>query len=286
MRVYFLVTADEYPEAAQAPQNGRDFKNFAYAAYQIGENSALSRGNIPLQTRGGLICVSDRDAPAVNQPDSLGSAITRECGRRGCTGAILDFEQPPREDLWTLTALLSRQARETRRKLYIPRSYADAAPDAVRFINTAVSGGNFREYLQEEIANAKGADRVALDIQRLRMDFRLPAPDGEGEILNPEQFQTLSDGKAVFFSPDLCARYFTFTEQIPARSVPDDQIPGEKTYYAQTGAAHFVLFDDADTINTKLKIGAELGIDTAFLLWSEIREFIGDLRWSFNPHNY
>ncbi len=287
MRAYIAITADEYAEAIEKK---RDLKNiayqFAYAAYQIGAGSELLRGNIPLQTRGGLIIISDRDAPLIDRPELLSAAVLRECGRRGCIGAALDFENPPREDLWKFAAYLSRQSRDAGRKLYISRDYAQAAPDAVLLINTAISGGNFREYLQDaihQINQDKNQDKnraFALDIQRLRVDFTLPAPDGNGRNLNPDEFQTLSENKAVFFSPDLCARYFTFTEQIPASKIPDNKNNNNinPIYHAQTGAAHFVLFDDADTINIKLKIGAELGIDTAFFIWSEIRDLIQDLR--------
>ena len=298
MLVYFIITGDEYIETSslfkfKSPDFAYKYNqnyNFAYAAYQIGEDSNLLRGNLPLQTRGGLILIRDRDAPFINQPDILSLSILRECGRRGCTGVILDFENPPRDDLYALINQLSRQLYNSGKKLYIPYAYANPAPDnAIIFINTAISGGNFREYLSEQINqiaqiqeinpinqkfnqdlnhksnHAKNPEKYsfALDIQRLRVDFQLPAPSGDGRNLNPDEFKNLSDGKAVFFSPDLCARYFTFTERNPDK----------------TNAAHFVLFDDADTINIKLKIGAELGFNAAFLLWSEIRDFVQDLRW-------
>ena len=290
MRIYFAVTAEEYPAALSmlqaagpgqtAPalvQNpakpGQNFTNFAYVAYRIGGQSDLLRGNVPLQTRGGLLSLSDTGAAEIRQPEILSGAVIRECGRRGCTGAVLDFESAPREDLWHFVSVLSRQMRENNRRLYVPRPYADAAPEAVRLINTAVSGGNFREYLREEVEKAGNPDKIALDIQRLRMDFRLPAPTGEGNPLSAEEFTALSDGKAVFFSPDLCARYFTFTEQHAARSSPDGQYT-----QAQTGAAHFVLFDDADTLNMKLRIGAEMNIQTAFFQWPEVHDIAPDLR--------
>ena len=55
----------------------------------------------------------------------------------------------------------------------------------------------------------------------------------------------------VFFSDALCARYFTYT---------------------QRGEAHFVLFDDADTLNQKLRLGAGMGFAAAFFMWPEVRD--------------
>ena len=133
-------------------------------------------------------------------------------------------------------------------------------------ICTAVSGGNFREYLEEEIGR-RGAGRCALDVQRLRMDFTLPAPTGEGKALSAAEFAALSEGKAVFFSPDLCARYFTATRFHEA-----------KNGRAQSGEAHFILFDDADTLNQKIRIGEELGLNTAFFQWPEVEDLAGELK--------
>ena len=61
---------------------------------------------------------------------------------------------------------------------------------------------------------------------------------------------------AVFFSQDLCARYFT---------------------YSRDGEAHFVLFDDADTLNQKLRLGAGMGFQAAFLMWPEVQDIASRL---------
>ena len=70
------------------------------------------------------------------------------------------------------------------------------------------------------------------------------------ELLEQEQ-------PAVFFSEDLCARYFTYRRENETR---------------------FVLFDDAETISRKLRLGAELGFSAAFLLWAEIRDIAGRIQ--------
>ena len=97
-----------------------------------------------------------------------------------------------------------------------------------------------------------------MDVQRLRMDFRLPARTGEGRSLSLEDFRKLTErlNPSVFFSQDLCARYFT---------------------YAQDGDAHFVLFDDADTLRQKLRIGAAMGFSAAFFMWPEVQDIAPQL---------
>ena len=61
---------------------------------------------------------------------------------------------------------------------------------------------------------------------------------------------------AVFFSKDLFARYFT---------------------YAKNGESHFILFDDADTLRQKLRLGRQLGVAAAFFQWPEVCDIADSL---------
>jgi hypothetical protein len=242
-------------DAQQAAAYGRPL---AHMAYRIGPGSTLLRQNLLLQSRGGLLSVSDREAPPIPSPEELCAAVLRECGRRGYSGVVLDFEEPPRQDRQAFAQLLSRQLRAGRRTLYVSEAYASAVPDAVALLCTAMSGGGFSRRLQEAARQRGGGDRLALDVQRLRMDFRLPAPSGEGTPLEAEALRRLMAERspAVFFSPELCARYFT---------------------YAQHGETHFVLFDDAGTMAQKVRIGTSLGFSASFFMWPEVQDIAGEL---------
>ncbi|WP_298021973.1 hypothetical protein [uncultured Dysosmobacter sp.] len=252
MQVYLAVTPGEFQEASKY------CRALAHVAYRIGPGSTLLRQNLLLQTRGGLLSVSDREAPLIEDAEALSAAVLRECSRRGYGGVVLDFEESPRRDRVLFAQRLGQVLTANRRTLYVPESYSSAAQSAVLLICTAISGGNFAERLQEAAQSRGGAGRLALDVQRLRMDFRLPARSGEGEPLGGEALRHLMEREspAVFFSQDLCARYFT---------------------YSQNGETHFVLFDDGDTLNQKLKIGASMGFSAAFLMWPEVLDIAGKL---------
>ena len=73
--------------------------------------------------------------------------------------------------------------------------------------------------------------------------------------MTEEALQSLIRQKspAIFFSQDLCARYFT---------------------YSQGGETHFVLFDDAETITKKLRTGSAMGFSAAFLMFPEVRDLL------------
>ena len=242
---------------AVTPGEGQTASNYhrslAHVAYRIGPDSSLLRANLLLKTSGGLLCINDREAPVIEHPNALCQAVLRECGRRNYQGVLLDFEAPPQKDRTAFIRQLEQILAPRRIPLYLPEDHVPPSSQSIPLICTAISGGNFKQRLQEAIQHWGNHRRMALDVQRLRMDFRLPAPTGEGDPLSPDAFQRLfqKEKPAVFFSPDLCARYFT---------------------YSRNGETHFVLFDDADTLRQKLKLGNSLGFSAAFFIWPEISD--------------
>ena len=56
MQVYLAVTPGQLQEAA------RHCRNLAHVAYRMGEGSTLLRQSLLLQTRGGLLAVTDQEA--------------------------------------------------------------------------------------------------------------------------------------------------------------------------------------------------------------------------------
>lgn len=252
MQVYLAVTPAQFQEAS------RFTRAFVHVAYRIGPESTLLRQSLLIQTQGGLLGLSDRDAPAVEDPEKLAAAALRECTRRNYGGAVLDWEAPkPRGDLLQAAGTIGRLFQRNRLALYVPPIYANAAPGAVVPVCTALSGGNLTQRLREAVS-ARGAERLALDLERLAMDFPLPCPGGQGRPLSREALAELmaKERPSVFFSPDLCARYFTYTRQ-------------EET--------HFVLFDDADTLLQKLRVGQNLGAQAAFFQFPEVSDLLGKL---------
>lgn len=250
MQLFLSVTAAQTQEAA------RYTRTLAHRSYRIGPESTLLRQSMLLQTRGGLLSVSSQDAPVVDDPEALCAAVLRECSRRGYSGAVLDFQTPVRSDLERFAGHLARMLSANRRSLYVPESCASAAPGAFAMISTALSGGNLQERLRDALGQFSG--RAALLVERVRMDFTLPARTGEGTPLTAQELEALMERESpsVFFSQDLCARYFT---------------------YSRSGQGHFVLFDDGETIAHKLRTGTTLGFPAAFLRVSQVQDLLASL---------
>lgn len=254
MQIYLAVSP---PDASAA---GRCSRPLAHAAYRIGPDSTLLRKGLPLQARGGLLALSDREAPPIGDPEALCAAVARECGRRSYQGVLADFDQPPQPDRQAFLHRLGERLSAARRSLFLPERYGDPGIRAVRIVGTAVSGGSLQDHLRQSVQRWGGANRLALDVERLRMDFPLPCPTGLGEPLTREELEARLREASPFFSQELCARYCTYT---------------------RNGQLHFVLFDDAETLRQKLRTGASMGFAAAFLMWPEISDLAGEL---FPPH--
>ena len=242
MQIYLAVSPQERERKINC--GGK----LADAAYRIGSSSTLLREASLSALGNGLPMISDRNAPAIPDAEKLAQAVLRECRRRKSTGAVLDFESAPTTNRLQFVEVCARLLSYWHFALYVPEAYA--VPGSIPLINTAISGGNFTEYLQGSLRRYGNA---ALDVQRLCMDFSLPAPSGEGTPIRREQLSAIlqQTRPQIFFSQDLCAKYFTDT---------------------RNGQTHFLLYDDGDTLRKKLQIGNSLGFYAAFLMYPEISD--------------
>ena len=229
----------------------------AHMAYRVGGGPHLFRSSQPNPPRGGLMYIDDGGFDGRGTPDAFCQEVVRECAARGFGGVICAFDRK----LPLLSAvveqlgpMLARQGRS----FYVSEPYGRCTATGRVLIPTALSGGSLRQRLGEA-AERYGAGRVALAVERTAADFFLPSPDGQGRPLTREELKARLEERSpsVFFSDELCARYFTYMNR-------------------QSGA-HFVLFDDAGSIRKKLRLAEVLGIDRALLCWPEVSDLMGDI---------
>ena len=251
MQLYMTVTPEQYGPAA-----GGNYR-LAHAAYQIGQDQHLHRRTLSRQAQSGLLALCDLNPPSIRESSALCREILRECSNRGYEGVAADFGQNTTPDRLALLEELGPRLHRNSKKLFVSSAYGRHVPTAYVLINTALSGGTLSTMLADA-CHAFGRQRVALDIERLRMDFLLPSPTGEGTPLSADDFRTLwaEVSPSVFFSHELGAKYFT---------------------YHKDGSTHFVLFDDADTIRFKLNLGKNMDLRWAFLLCSEVEDLLPQL---------
>ncbi len=234
------------PPAQENAIAGEEHACLAHMAYRV-EGGRLMRLSGQMPGQGGLLYFA-LERPAPDAPDVLFRQLVRECRARGYHGVVADL--PP--DCRTLAAALDGAASRSGLTLYLPEQYSGDAPQARLLVSTAVSGGSLRGRLTAAIRDY-GAARVVPALERTAEDFTPPARDGSGKRLTREELSLLRGRlhPSVFWSPELCARYFT---------------------YFDAGRAHFVLFDDGETLRAKLRLAGELGLAECLAVWAELEE--------------
>lgn len=249
VQLYLAVTPDSLDLAL------RHTNRIAHVGYRIEEGDQLACCRFSREVRGGMMLLSDGDGCAIGDEQALCAQVLRECAAHSFGGVVADFEQPFAADRGAFLVRLCALLRRNGRYLFVPESYGREVRGASVTICTAISGGTLRERLEE--ARDCFGERISLDLQRVRMEFPLPCPGGEGKPLSQESLaQLLGEEPAVFFSEDLGAKYFV-------------RVYG--------GEPRFVMFDDAYTLRRKMNVAQGMGIGAAFVMYPEVEDILGDL---------
>lgn len=230
----------------------------AYMAYKINHSPYLYRAEAADDIHGGIMAIDAREFVPSPAEGEIAAEIINECKLKGFTGIFLDTDKTESLRSASFCRRLGVAAEKHGLKLFLPAASAANAESAVVLIETAISGGTLTEHLKDAVS-CYGASRLALDIERVRMDFTLPSYDGNGKALTAKELSDLyrRRNSPSFFSKELCANYFT---------------------YRQGDMAHFVLYDNAMSIKRKLMLAEKLGIKTAFLFYPEVADIINEIR--------
>lgn len=222
----------------------------AHRAYRLGGGTGLLRaGPLPF-VRGGYLAADDRDFSPRCPPQVTAQTMVRECRSRGFSGAVLDLTQPPPAHEGLVSRLDAAFA-HSGLTLYLPEDYAPCAPRARIFFSSALSGGSLRRRMEQALSRY-GPERTVLALQKTAQSFSLPAPSGSGAPLTGEELSRIMERlhPAVFFSPPLCAKYFTF--------------------HGENGAPRLVLLDDGETLQKKVDLAGQVGISLLLGDWAEL----------------
>lgn len=230
----------------------------AHRAYRVGRGPHLFRSGAPVPVRGGLMAVDDQGFDGRGEPGPLCDEIVRECAARGFQGAICLFRGGGVPLLERVSAQLGERFARRSWRLYVPEAYGSCSDRARVMVSSALSGGSLQARL-EECAQRFGARRLVLAVERLAEDFFLPSPSGRGVPLSRQELARQLEQRqpSVFFSHELCARYFTYMSR-------------------ETGA-HFVLFDDGATIRKKLQLARGLGMGGAIMALEDVDDLLDHL---------
>lgn len=258
MRFCITVTPDQLRDLRGLPVIP------AHLAYRMGQGPHLFRtGGNPLPS-GGWMVLDCREFDGLGRTGPFCQEVVRECAARNFSGIICDFESGRLPPLEETVAQLGKECARRNWALLVPEHYASCSPHAQVMISSALSGGSLDLRL-EEAAEHFGRERVVLALQRTAEDFFLPSPTGSGRPLTRQQLGQLIQERSpsIFFSRELCARYFT--------------------YMSRESGAHFVLFDDPQTLAKKVEIARTLGLSTVLGAWTDLRDAASALGLSSSP---
>lgn len=249
MQLYLAATPDRLESARRCTCR------VAHVAYRVGPDGHLHGTPLHAALQGGMMVLGETEESRFDAPDILCREILRSCLRRCFSGIVLDFPLPPDPQRLNFAQRLEHWTTQYHRRLYAPENYAPQLPKSKILLCTALTHGRLQQRL-EEMSAQHTPQRLALDLQRLAMDFPLPAPNGQGTPLSPAALAQRSRGQNIYFSEDLCARYFT---------------------HQQNGRTHFVLFDDSHTLRRKMALAQQLGIGEAFVMLPEVDDLLEEL---------
>ena len=221
----------------------------AHPIYRTGQGGKLLRA-VQANLRGGAMVLDTRGLDGGGEVQFLCRQIVHECMTRNfCAVICMGMSASPRK----LVESLDERLPDRGMALYVPEPLGQYTRRAHVLIGTALSGGSLSCRLEEAVACFGGAERVALWVERVAEDFFLPAWTGCGCHLTGQELSERMERlkPSVFFSDELCARYFT--------------------YMTESGA-HFVLFDDGATIRKKLQVARRLGIRRAVARFEHVQD--------------
>ncbi len=221
--------------------------DIAHIAYQVAPGPKLMRAGTQMPGQGGFLYISPAPSVLGRNYSFFLHQLLRECQARRYSGVIADL--PPHQA--ALAADMDHLLHAQGLALYVPDCYAQQAPHAKLMVSTAISGGSLRHRLLDAV-RCFGRDRVIPALERTTADFLLPSQTGEGTSLSSESLSLLQARVRpdLYWSSDLCARYFTYSEQ---------------------GQPHFVLFDDGESLRAKLRLASELGLNRCLVAWGDLQ---------------
>ena len=230
----------------------------AHQAYRVGRGPHLFRSGAPVTVRGGLMAVDDQGFDGRGEASILCDEMVRECAARNFQGVVCRFSGKKKPLLERVVGELGERFSRRNWRLYVPETYGNCSSYARVMVSSALSGGSLQNRL-EEAEGRFGAQRVVLAVERVAEDFFLPSPNGSGVPLTRRELQEQLEQRkpSVFFSHELCARYFT--------------------YMSRESGAHFVLFDDGDTIRKKLQTARGIGITGAVMALEDVDDVLDKL---------
>jgi len=254
--IYLCAAPEELSPARQF------FSHIAHAACHIDTTGRLRSALSAPCAKDDFLLLTAEEQCSFLDPAALCRSVKEILITHSLKGVAADFPPPATAEKLRFLSLLTQELTASGISVFVPEEFAPNLSTTTAVICTAMSGGFFTKRLEDAVSRF-GSVRIALDVQRLMMLFPIPSANGVGTPLSHTEFRNLflSLRPAVFFSRELCAKYFLCRRH--------DRL-------------HLVLFDDISTLLEKLRIGRRMGISHFFFSYPEISDLLGALSLAVN----
>lgn len=200
-------------------------------------------------------CTTALPQGSFKEIESLLRHILAQCKGQGYKGIATFFPYTPHPSpLKELTTRLDEEAKKEQLLYYTTEEYAPFTHHSKIFLSTALSGGSLEERFSSLI-HRYSPQRIVMDIEPMGVDFPLPSPKGTGNPRTLEEInvQIAQEKPYVFFSRELCAKYFT--------------------HHNTPHSLNFLLFDDPSTLREKINRAKQWDLYGVSLTWSQVVDF-------------
>lgn len=226
------------------PFSGKGEHQQIHMNYRVGAGFQLLRGGgkgKELGQKGQLLGVSTQSASPVGEVLPFCQQLVQEGKQREFRGIACFFPYSGNYGLHQVVAELDGLCKRENLEFFAPESYGKDMKRGFIMVSSALSGGTLEQRF-EKVSARWGKERVVMEIEEMGEDFLLPSPRGSGDPVTGVEIGEIiaREGASVYFSTELCARYFT--------------------YQNQEHSLRFVLFDDAGTVQEKIRLAKKWGL--------------------------
>ncbi len=212
----------------------------------IADGSSLLGARFSSSDATDIIVVSAERADAAVTP-----AIYDEARRQGCKKVFLDAESPSPDAFSEICSSLLRRGIT----VFCP-DFIQTVPGVIPVIDASVSGGFLSEVFEK--ARRRNPD-FAVSISPSFCETPLPA--GKATFCALPRREVFSIIKRfdpdIYFSPQMQCKYFL--------------------YNPETDNVRLVLFDDGETLSSKIRLAKKHGASHAFFIHTEVSDFINEM---------
>ncbi len=211
----------------------------------IARESSLLKAKNPDIKVCDLIVVTSNGADSTVTP-----AIYDEARKMSCRKVFLDFQSATSSFSEICASLLQRGL------IVFSPFWQEAENGLVPVVEGAVSGGFLSELFQKVHSSSPN---FAVSLNPSFCEISLPASKDNCHFLSRQEVSLRISRYCpdIYFSPQMQCKYFVYN--------PDGD------------SVRLVLFDDAETISSKIRLAKKHGASHAFFVYSEIRDIVSEI---------